>query len=197
MLPDYPALKAEIGTLLDRFLRARVAYHQGVVGQVPKHRVFEGDKTFLRRATGDAETNDFKDFSATRTLAAASIATTTFQDILRELDAAAAEMAAKSSKFFFEGLDKTLEAAGQVDHAQGQKISPELILRAMERVEMDFDDAGKHSLAIVIHPSQTEKFAAAFRELEEDPAMRDKHRDLLERKKEAWRAREASRRLVG
>ena len=197
MLPDYPTLKNDFGALCNRFLGQRVAYHQGFVGRVPKHRVFEGDKTFLRRAAGDAETSDFADFSATRTLAAARISTTTLHDVLRELDAAAAEMGAKSSRFFFEGLDKTLEAAGQVDHAQGQEISADLLLRVMERIEMSFDESGKHSLALVIHPSKTEAFAAAFRELEQDPVMRDGYRDLLERKKEAWRVREASRRLVG
>ena len=89
------------------------------------------------------------------------------------------------------------KAAGQVDNAQGQKISPDLILRTMERIEMSFDEAGNHQLSLVIHPSKMETFASALRELDLDPVMRDRHRDLLERKREAWRVREASRRLVG
>jgi hypothetical protein len=93
--------------------------------------------------------------------------------------------------------DRTLEAAGQVESAKGEPISPEQILRVMERIEMNFDDDGKNQLSLVIHPSRTEKFAAALRRLEEDPVMRQRHEDLLARKKEAWRVREASRRLVG
>jgi hypothetical protein len=197
MLPDYPALKTQLHELLDRFLQQRVAHHQGLLGRVGRHRIFEGDKTFLRRSSSDTETNNFTDFSGSRTLSAASIGTMTFVDVLRELDALAAEMAAKTSKHFFEGLDRTLEAAGQVDDAKGEKISPALILRMLERIEMDFDAAGQHHLSIVIHPSKTEAFAAALRELDEDSAMRERHRDIIERKREEWRVREASRRLVG
>ena len=115
MLPDYPALKTQLQELLDRFLQQRVAYHQGVVGRIGRHRIFEGDKTFLRRSASDTETNNFTDFSGSRTLSAASIGTMTFVDVLRELDALAVEMAAKTSKYFFEGLDKTLEAVPDVN----------------------------------------------------------------------------------
>jgi hypothetical protein len=121
----------------------------------------------------------------------------TFYDVLKELDAAAAEMGEKTAKFFYVGLDKTLEAAGQVESARGEPISAEQILRMMDRLEMNFDDDGKNRLSLVIHPSQTEKFAVALRQLEEDPVMRQRQEDLLSRKKEAWRVREASRRLVG
>jgi hypothetical protein len=102
-----------------------------------------------------------------------------------------------SERPVFEGLDKTLEAAGQVDDAKGAKIAPELILRMLERIEMEFDDAGQNHLTVVIHPDKMPAFAAASRELDEDPVMRERHRELIERKREEWRVREASRRLVG
>jgi hypothetical protein len=197
MLPDYPAFKAELTDLLNRLMRRRLAQHQGFIGRVPKQRVFEGDTNLLQRETGDSETNAFEGFSAVRHVAASDVPRMTLRDVITELDAAAAEMGAKTSKHFMERLDKTLEAAGQVDNAKGEPISPDLILRMMDRIEMSFDDEGKNHLSIVIHPSQSEKFAAALSQLEEDPAMRKKHDDLLERKKEAWRVREASRRLVG
>jgi hypothetical protein len=197
MLPDYPALKNDLADLLNRLFRRRLAQYQGFVGQVAKQRVFEGDKSFIQRPTGDSETTDFEDFSVSREIAAKDIPKMTFYDVLNELDAAAAEMGEKTAKFFYAGLDRTLEAAGQVESAKGEPISPEQILRVMERIEMNFDDDGKNQLSLVIHPSQTEKFAAALRRLEEDPVMRQRHEDLLARKKEAWRVREASRRLVG
>jgi hypothetical protein len=197
MLPDYPALKGELQELLDRFLQQRVAFHQGVAGRFGRQRVFEGDTTFLRRSASDTETNHFKNFSGSRTLAAERIASMTLMDVLQELDALAAEMGAQSAKHFFESLDKTLEAAGQVDDAKGAKISPELILRMLERIEMNFDDAGQNHLTVVIPPDMMGAFDAASRELDEDPVMREKHRELIERKREAWRVREASRRLVG
>jgi hypothetical protein len=197
MLPDYPALKAELADLFNRLFRRRIAQYQGFIGQVPKHRIFEGNRTFLQRPTGDSETTAFQDFAVAREIEPQKIAEMTFYDVLKELDNAAAEMGAKTGKHFMEGLDKTLEAAGQVDSAKGEKLSPELILRTMERIEMSFDEEGQHQLTFVIHPSQNEKFAAALRQLDEDPAMRQKYADLLERKKEEWRVREASRRLVG
>jgi len=198
MLPDYPAFKTELGEILNRMFRRRLAQHQGFVGQVAKHRVFEGDKNFLLRTKGDSETTEFEGFSVSRELSAKQIATMSFLDVLKELDAAAAEMGAKTAKYFIEGLDKTLEAAGQVESAKGAKISGELLLRMLDRIEMNFDENGNHkNLSLVIHPSNTAATAAALRELEDDPELRQRHRSLIERKREAWRVREASRRLVG
>lgn len=198
MLPDYPAFKTELADILNRLFRRRLAQYQGFVGQVAKHRVFEGDKNFLLRSTGDSETTEFQDFSVARELSAKEVPKMTFEDILKELDAAAAEMGAKTARYFIEGLDKTLEAAGQVENAKGAKISGELLLRTLERIEMNFDESGNHkNLSLVIHPSNAEATAAALRELEDDPELRKRHRALIERKREAWRVREASRRLVG
>ena len=90
MLPDYPALKSELTDLLNRLFRRRLTQHQGFVGQVAKHRVFEGDRSFIQRTTGDSETTEFEGFSVAREIAAKEIPKMTFLDVLKELDAAAA-----------------------------------------------------------------------------------------------------------
>jgi hypothetical protein len=197
MLPDYPTLKLELADFLNRILRSRIASHQGFVGRLGKHRVFEGRRSHIRRATGDSETTDFEGVSVEREISLSKVPTITLIDIFREVDSVAAEMGTKMSKAFFRSLDKSLDAAGQVDDAKGEKLSPELLLKAMEGIEVDFDENGNYKLSLVIHPSMSEAAATAGRRLEEDPIFRERHRDLIERKREAWRVRETSRRLVG
>ena len=198
MLPDYPTLKQELSELLQRFMRLRIAHHQGgFVGQVARHRVFEGHATLLRRSTGDSEANGFEDIGAVLQVSVDEIRTMTFPDLLAKMDGVAAEIGPKTAKAFFASLDRTLEAAGQVESAKGEGASPERFLRALERIEMEFDSSGNHNLSIVTHPSGTDGLAAALRQLDADPVLRAKYVALIERKKEAWRAREASRRLVG
>jgi hypothetical protein len=198
MLPDYPKLKAEIADLLNRFANQRVADHQGFVGRVARHRIFEGDSTSLRRSTGEVEAKGFEEVGGLLKLSADEIPTMTLHDVLAKLDAVAAEIGEKTARSFMADLDKTLEAAGQVDGAKGQGISPQRFLQALERIEMDFDETGKHrELSLVMHPNNAAAMEAALHQLDDDPGLRERYRELIERKREAWRAREASRRLVG
>jgi hypothetical protein len=198
MLPEYLDLKTELTELFQQFMRQRVAAHSGFIGTLPKARVFEGHKTVIRRSAGDKSTNDFKRLSVAHSVPVAEADEMTFTDVLRHLDEIAAKMAKEMSLLAFKQLDETLEEAGQVTRAEGETMSPAMLLKAMKGIEMSFDADGSHrNLTLVIHPSRSDATAAALRALGEDPEIREKYEALIEQKREEWRAREASRRLVG
>ena len=198
MLPDYPSFKEELSEFLNRFSRMRLNQHLGFFRSAEKHRAFEGDRWALRREAGDVEQMAYDGLEVSRELPLAKVPTMTLVEILKELDGVAAEMASKQSVFAFKRLDETLEAAGQTMKLGGAKMSGEVLLQMLERMEMNFDEHGKPvGIALVTHPDNAAVGEAAQRSLLEDPILRAKHEELIERKRESWRAREAARRLVG
>lgn len=198
VLPEYLELKNELNELFQRFMRQRVAAHSGFVGQIPKARVFEGHRTVIRRSAGDTATTDFQKLSVSHSVPVADAAEMTFSDALRHLDEIAAKMAKEMATMAFKQLDETLEAAGQVFNAKGETMTPTVLLKVMEGIEMTFDADGNHrNLTLVIHPEKTAATMAVLKALEEDPNVREQYKAVIERKREQWRAREASRRLVG
>lgn len=198
MLPDYHDLKTELAELLQRFMRHRVAAHSGFVGQIPKARVFEGHKSVIRRSAGDTSSNDFQRLSVSHSVPVADADRMTFGDVLQHLDQIAANMAKEMSTLAFKQLDETLEAAGQVFKAKGETMTPAVFMKVIEGIEMSFDADGRHrKLSLVIHPDKSAATMAMLKALDEDPEIREQYNAVIERKREQWRAREASRKLVG
>jgi hypothetical protein len=198
VLPEYHELKTELAGLLQQFIRRRVASHSGFVGQVPKVRMFEGHRSALRRSDGDTTASDFKPISVSHSVPAASVSQMTFAEVLEHLDEMAAKIAREMSHEAFKQLDETLENAGQVFAVKGETMSPSVLLTVMNGLDMSFDDDGSHrNLTLVIHPNKTAATVAALKALEEDPEIHRQYLALIEQKREQWRVREASRRLVG
>lgn len=198
MLPDYRDFKTELAELLQQFMRQRVAAHSPFIGQIPKSRAFEGNRMAIHRSSGDTSSNDYKHLSVAHSVPVAEAENMTLMDVLRHLDEIAAKMAKEVSVLAFKRMDEELEAAGQVFDAKGEGMSGSTLLKVMEGIEMSFDADGRHrTLSLLIPPQKAAATTAALRALEEDPEIREKYNALIEKKREEWRVREASRRLVG
>ena len=197
MLPDYRELKAEVGEWLQQVMRARLAFHSGFVGTIPKVRVFEGSRTVVGRPGGEDAPNEMESVEISHLVPDAEVDNMTIADVLRHIDEMAQKMAKESVGRTYKQIDETVEAAGQVVEGKPGRMH-EAILAAFEAMDLSFDPDGKHhQLTLVVHPAQSEAVASALRALEEDPALKPIYDALIERKREEWRGREASRRLVG
>lgn len=198
MLPDCPALKAEIQTVLIRYLRIQVHRRLGVFSDVPRQIVHEGESLRTSRADGTTEDSEMKAASAEMMMKYSDVPSSTPRERIAKLNKMADEMASQMAEHLFGSLNKTLERAGRsVDH-KGKPFDAETILAALESIELEFDSSGHHSpLTMVISPAMSERVHAAFEQLEKDPNLRARHQTLIERKFSDWRDREAARKLVG
>lgn len=78
------------------------------------------------------------------------------------------------------------------------RLSAEQILETLTQIQIDFRPDGTPILPdIHIHPDLADALRKALEELESDPDLRQQMKQLIVEKREAWRAREASRKLVG
>jgi hypothetical protein len=94
---------------------------------------------------------------------------------------------------FFQQLSDVCDAAGQTISAEGRPLSHDLLLDLIEGVEIDFSEDGEPRMpTLVMHPDMAEKLRALPPPTPEQEA---RHRDIVERKLEEYRARGRTRRL--
>lgn len=87
-------------------------------------------------------------------------------------------------------IDVTQAVGNSVD-AEGRPFTWDLLLDAFERMEIMFDEDGKHRLQIMIDP-KTWRLPQA---IERTPEQEQRFRKIMRRKKEAWDAQQRTRRL--
>ena len=198
MLPDLPALKGDLQEVLDDHLRALAHSKLGVFSQVKRVHVHEGDRMRTVRADGSVEESGFRKASAEMVIRRSDVPTLTPEARLDMIDKMAAEMAEKVSKGLFDSLNATLEAAGQTVDNRGKPLSLEVFFEVLEKMHIDFDENGQPTgLQLVIHPDLAPTLRQLQEQFQTDLELQRRHRDLMDRKRTEWRAREAARKLVG
>jgi hypothetical protein len=198
MLPDLPSLKKDIQEVLDNHLRATSYKKLGVWGTIPRVMVHEGDRMRTIRADGSIEDTGFKQSSAEILVPRSEVPELTAEARLRMIDKMADDMARKVSKNLYVSLNATLKATGQTVNTGGKPLSHELFFETLEKMHLEFDAKGELSgLQMVVHPDMAPVLQRLQEEFDRDPELQRRHRELIEKKRMEWRAREAARKLVG
>lgn len=199
MLPDFPNLKAEIGDVLQSFLRKSEQKHLGAgFNEMPRTTIHEGHVGSIIRASGKRDPTKMMKVSALLEIKRSEVPNLSLSEIFTRLDGVAREMAEKRVRQILAHLSDELEKAGQTLDAKGEKMSAALLLRLLDSIQIDFDKNGNPRLPSMIGPPAISPAAeAANRALLEDPEIVKQRDKVIARKREEWRAREADRRLVG
>ena len=194
MLPDFPKVKARLETMLKYEMELARLSHMGVFADVPTSVVVEGNNTVIIREDGSVKEMGFEEITAELQVNFAEVETLTHEMVLDKINRPAKEIAGKKAKFAYEQIGKAAEEAGNVVSADGKPFSIDLLLEFLEKMEIDFDEAGNSSrLALVAHPKLRPSIVKVMSQAEIDP----RYQELMERKKEEWRVRENNRKLVG
>jgi len=113
--------------------------------------------------------------------------------LLESIDIAAEEGLKVIMPQFYEYLGRLCQAAGTSTDAKGEKVSPELIRKSLENVEIDFDE---HDMPImptmVLHPDMLKQLSELPPPTEEEIKA---FNDLIERKKREFNDRRRHRKL--
>jgi hypothetical protein len=109
------------------------------------------------------------------------------------IDQAADQMTAGIMKGVLDGLDRTLEAAGQTVDASGRPLSWDVVLDVFEKMDWDFDEAGQPKpKTLFAGPAAAAKFEALPPPTPEQEA---RYLELMERKRREDLARRGTRKL--
>ena len=94
-------------------------------------------------------------------------------------------------------MNQVTASTGNVVDAKGKPLTPDQFLDVMERIEMSFDQNGKPMLPqIVCGPQMVEQMKKILEQIDTEPELKQRHDELLRRKRENWCDRESRRKLV-
>jgi hypothetical protein len=196
VLPDFPELKTRLSKLLVARMKS-VQKHTTPFANLASVHVWEGNCVKMIRGDGSEDTIDMKHHRVQIQLTDEEIENLSSEDMQRKFDKAAREMARQMSVTGFESLNKTISDAGNVVHYKGA-LTIDDVFRMYGTVAIDFDENGRPELpTIMCNEAMREQFHCLLSQINSDPDTKRKLAAMLERKKEEWRDREASRRLVG
>lgn len=198
MLPDFSKLKSELTASLRQFMQRRIDFHLGPLSEARKIHLLEGDRNKMIRQNGDIEPFLPAEVKTVISWNETELTSITLEDVLIRLDEAAKKMAEQMARQAYASLTQTAERVGKAIDNQNPSARAELILEGLSRISIDFGPDGMAQMpSLITNPNQEEEFKKAMDELTSNPDLNDKFREIIEAKKEEWRVREASRRLVG
>jgi hypothetical protein len=181
---------------MSRCMKMRM--ERGPLGQVPRGRVFEGGRNVLVREDGSQEETEIREAGSEMRISADEIRSLHLTNLLEKLDVAAEEIVTKQAKHFYETISKGVEQVGNNLNAGGQPLTAELFLEAFQKILIDFNADGSPQMPTVhISPGQKDDVTRMFQRFETEPPLKQRFDNLIAKKREEWRAREANRKLVG
>ena len=198
MFPDFLKVKGRLQKMLDYEMKQAHLSHMGPLADIPKSIIFEGNKTVVIREDGSVEENNLEKVTAELEVQFAEVEGMTPEMVLDKINRTAKEMAEKVKKSAYEQIEKSAEEVGNVVDADGQPFSMDLFFEMLEKIDRDFDEDGNPSLLMCpVNPKLYPSVAKVISQSEGDPEYDKRYKEIIERKREEWRARESNRKLVG
>lgn len=198
MLPDLPSLKQDIVRALNIYVQKKIREGLGVLNEAPKRTMHEGDRQRVVREDGSVDESPLHRSGTELTLDHEEIPFLTIEARQQKLDVIAAEMARQMSEHMFGTINRVIDERGQSFDNMGQPLSAESIFQMMEKIETDFDEQGNPAqMSVVIPPALASVSKQIISQFETDPVLQKRYLAIIEKKRMAWRDREATRKLVG
>jgi len=196
MLPDFPALKAEIRKILFAKLRHRVDTGDPVLSQVKQFVQHEGRQMRYEQYGGETVQQGLEQIGAKFEIPVADVPLLIGEKLDAKLEEMAQALISELAKNFFKKMGESCRKAGTAIDAGGKPVSPEMLLEMINTVQMEFGPDGQPSHSFVIHPDMLPAVKKVAEQMENDPELKRRHSEILERQREAWAARESNRKLV-
>ena len=198
MLPDLRGLKAALADRLSRDVQTAAMRHAPLLSQIKAYRQREGDRYSYETHEGEMCRETYKRFRTPVTTRILPSPIEQEQEIGRKLDEASRDIAKQHMQLLFTTVTESSQRAGTAYDAGGRPFHMRMFLDTLEKMWLDFDERGRPVLpTIVMHPDQLKAIGPKLVEWEKDRALQARWNEVIARKKEEWRAREADRTLVG
>jgi hypothetical protein len=196
MLPDFPETKRLFGRFFRTYMRRR-AREISPYGIVQTRYLHEGRAMKITRADQSESTSGMEQLSAHLEIKFDEIENLTLQKAIEKHDAMIVDLVQKQTHFIRERMSSEIPKSQTLD-AKGRKFDAQVAIEMLEKMQIDFYPDGTPHKIFVDGPLFTpERMAAVEKEFESNPELKRKFEEMMMKKKEEWRAREADRKLVG
>ena len=200
MITDFIAIKKELHKNFNISLRDEIRKRTPFIQSLNKNMQHEGSRMSYQTYERNEKEMDFKmaksEFSATRE----EMSTMTFEDIKNKIVSMAEDFAKQMEGGMFADIFKELESTGNTIDGNPE-LSPEAILKALEKIYIDFEDDDRSK------PSRPSLFVGpeAFAKLKESEAkatqedmekFKEREKEILDIKYAEYMEREGKRKMV-
>jgi hypothetical protein len=196
MFPDFVSCKKIIAKRHIRQLAQR-RQQDPLLAQMPVIHLHEGRGLLTHREDGSVDPVEFESFTHEFSIGRAELQEEAEVVIEEKMKEASDALHAKHSQVFLAEMEKAAQQSGNVVNAGGRRLTPELYLELLEKMEIDFHPDGSPRIpSLVMSPEMARKMVPQIQAWGEDPDFRKKRAALLETKRNQWYARESNRKLV-
>jgi len=197
MLPDFPDIKNQVTPILMNYLNNRVRFHMGFFGEIPIVPIPEGSHTKLLRADGTCDDTPLEKAQGKISVETSPQGGLSFQSVLKSIDDVAQQMAQQEKQMLFRRINQVTEETGNVIDARSQPLSAKILNDSLKMMHIEFTDDGEpHLPSLVVHPDVAKRLME-HKDTEEDAVEKERHDQIIARKREEFFARESRRKLVG
>jgi hypothetical protein len=197
VLPDFvQAREKYMQILMDRFEKVS-SRHMGPM-DFKKYKIFEGRRITSVMANGQKFVSKVQKISGDIQILNEDIKSGNIPKAFEYIDKMAIQKAEKESQLLFEEITRITTEAGQVSDNKGKPFDAEIFFMAIQKMQISFKaDNTMEKISFVFPPQWEQRVNEVMTELENNPLMKKRYDELIERKRQEWRDREASRKLVG
>lgn len=193
---DYPIEKEKLMKRLTAYMSSKHREYSGFLAEVPSLAIHEGNRYSFSNSENTDAPSEFEELGGEISISLEEAKDMTLPKIIKIVDKAAKDMADQQQKKFFRDISKSLNAGNAIQQ-KPEPFSKEMFLKGLDSIEHSFDKFGNPISPMLIIPSEIwQAKEAEFKDWEKDVEFGKKHAEIIERKREAWRAREATRKLV-
>jgi hypothetical protein len=196
MLPDFSETKRLFSRFFQTYAR-RKARAISPFADVQIRYLHEGRGMKVMRADQSESNTGTQQLSSMMEIRFDEIPDLTFEEVIAKYDEMILDIVRKQTGFAMERLNEDIPESQSVD-AKGKKFDAEIILQMLETIQLEFYPDGRpQELHVVGALFSPERLKTAHEEFQNNPELQKRYSDLIARKREEWRVREAGRKLVG
>jgi hypothetical protein len=196
MLPDFPETKRLYARFFQTYMRRKVR-EISPYSAVQTRYLHEGHRMRVVRPDDTESESGMVQMSSMLEFKMDEIEDQTLDKVIAKIDATVLDMARQQVQFIRQRMNSEIPEA-QTLHAKGRKLDGALLLEMLEKMQIEFyPDGTPHEIHVDGELFTGGALQAALKEFDTNADLKKRHDDLMERKREEWRAREADRKLVG
>lgn len=195
MLPDFPTLKNKMMLLREARMKEIRRRQGGPFSQAKIVDIEEGDRIVTIDHEGFQSNVRMKTHSARITVTNQEFENMTQAQIEAKFDQAALQLGIQAEGTMIDAIDEAVERSGNVlKRVGGFTIAS--YLDSLEQIDIYFDELGNPTIpTIVCGKKMQEEMKRVFAE-PHSVADQKRYQQIIEKKREDWRDRENSRKLV-
>jgi hypothetical protein len=196
VLPDFSETKRLFGRFFQTYAR-RKARAISPFADAQTRYLHEGRGMKVMRSDESESNTETQRLSSEIQIKFDEIPDLTLEKAVAKYDEMILDIVRKQTGFALQQLSDNIPASQRVD-AKGKKLDAEIILEILETIQLEFYPDGRpHELHVIGGLFSPERRKAAGEQFQNSPELQKRRDELMERKREEWRVREASRKLVG